>query len=723
MVLVRGGPERLGDVVRRVVELSPGADVLVRADALASLAPESTVVLRLRREDFDWLNIARPVVLGHRVVLFGDAATALALEQQSFDFHDWISHRIDAPAGAPTFSVRALRDAACARSPAIVWRGGDIDAAFSEALPGRALVRVSAVRPYVELVDALRPKRNAWALVTDLDDALRVQRARWAAAEAGRYGRTILVESGSRIDGLPVAHASLLALDDAAARLSAAGIEHGARLAALLDLQPEAIERAVEMAARGASEAEIEGRLGEMVRPAIPARVLSARRLPGWAERVGTAFRRGDEEVALHWATSWRAAEPGNARALLGLAYLRVSRGDLDGARALLGEAIDKAGSPLDDQTAFEMRRVEGLIFASEREVDRALRAFEDAIRLVRKTARPIEDVDELYLLRVRLLASLGRIRDAEHAIEEWSAWTRPAGGDETLRRLAIATLMLGRGETASAIQIVRQELDRRKDQDHPSRGRLIQTLALALLARDAFEDAERLTREAAQNAEKRGRSSPDLRHEHARALLGLGRFAEAEREFRKVLAGDPKRVDGAATRYELARCLSAQGRLDEAEVALDEALAELQSAHPFGSSLRPSMLYVKAHLQSLRGNNREAAALLREVLREEERAVGPHDPTLVPTLTALGDSLIESHEPVAAQPYLRRARRLAERAGDTIGLAVALGNLAAAEAMQRFPQAAHTARRALEAWSRTGRELAPARRAALEAIAAGGFP
>lgn len=94
-----------------------------------------------------------------------------------------------------------------------------------------------------------------------------------------------------------------------------------------------------------------------------------------------------------------------------------------------------------------------------------------------------------------------------------------------------------------------------------------------------------------------------------------------------------------------------------------------------------------------------------------------------MPTLTALGDSLIQSHEPAAAQPYLRRARRLAERVGDTIGLAVALGNLAAAEAMQRFPQAAHTARRALQAWSRTGRELAPARRADLEAIAAGDLP
>lgn len=727
MVLVRGGPERLGDVVRCVVGLSPDADVLVRADALASLAPGSTVVLCLRREDFDWLNIGRPVVLGHRVVLFGDPETALALERHAVDFCDWISHRIDAPAGPPAFAVRALKNAARARSPAIVWKGGDVDAVFSEALPGRSLRRVSAAQPYPELVEALRPRAKTWVLVTDLEEAFRVRRARWAMAEAGRYGRTILMRPGMEITGLPIAHAIPSPLEVTTAKLEEAGIRHGARLAGLLDLEPEAIERAVTMAKDGANEAEIDARLGEVAQPRLPPRDTSARRLPGWPERVGLALGRGDDEVALHWATHWREVEPRSARATASLGYVVARMGRLDDARAFLEEATTQAGAAQDAETAFEIRRLVVWLHARDDEMSEMVSAVDDVLRLLRQIERPADEADELYYLRVRGLLSLGLLDEAERAVRDWPS--HPAHPDDrsSLEDAMRAVLKEARGneegrrEVESAIPVLRRVLACTEGRDSPIRDDLAGLLAGALLDQNAFEDAERITRTAIENAELRGRRSDLLRREHIRALLQLGRFADAERDLRQLLAIIPKGADAAVPRYELALCLSNQGRLDEAAAVLDEAIAELQSAPPVAPRIAYAMLYEKVHLYLLRGDSGAATALFREVLREAERAAGEDHAILVQLLTMLGDSLIDRRDPAAAQPFLRRAQRIAEKIGDKVWLALALGNLAIAQAMQRFPQAADTARRALKAWARAGGEAPERIRADLETIAAGG--
>jgi tetratricopeptide (TPR) repeat protein len=721
LVLVRGGPERLGDVVRRVVGLSPEAEVLVRADALASLPPTSTAVLCLRREDFDWLNIARPVVLGHRIVLFGDAETALALERHAVDFCDWISHRIDAPAGPPSFAVHALRNAACARTAAAVWKGGDIDVAFAEALPGRSLLRVSAAMAYADLVSALRPAPRTWVVVTDLEEAFRVRRARWAAAEAVRYGRTILVSPGVETADLPTAHAVIIPMEEASDRLQEAGIDRGARIAALLDLDPEAIERAVAMARCGASTGEIERRAGELAQAPMPPRGASPRRLPDWPERVEMALLQWDEEVALHWATSWRAAEPENARSAARLAYVCARGEHLKRARALLDEAIMQAGSRMDPETAFEIHRAEGALYTKEDRPDRALRATVQAIQLLDSLHRSTAQADEIHFLHVLSLLGLGRQADAERAMRSWPG-PAPGGEGASPKSMAFALVKLSGGEPAVAIPILRRAFEDRRD-DSLEVDAIACTLAQALLARGDFAEAERVTRTAGTSAEERGRRKDRLRREHARALLGLGRFAEAEQELWQVLAGAPENAKTAVTRQALARSLIAQGRLEEAESELEKGIAEQRRAPAHNSALLLALLHEKAQIHHVSGRWSEAIRLLREVLREEERVWGKDHPGLSETLTALGDSFIRAGEPAAAQPHLRRACRIAGRAGDKIALAEASSRLAIAEATQRFPQAVHTARRALEAWSQSGQEPTSSVRVDLEAIAAGALP
>lgn len=720
LVLVRGGPERLGELVRCMVRLAPDANVLLRADEVASLPPGSTAVLCLRREDFDWLNVGRPSLLGHRIVLFGDAETALTMERRAVDFCDWISHRIDAPPGPPAFAVRALRNAVCHRSPAVVWRDGDVDAVFAEALPGQRLERVSAAQPYANLVDALRPAPREWIVITNLERSFQVRRFWWAMAEARRYGRVVFSAPGIEMEDVAAVDGAPVPVEEAARRLRMAGVEHGGRLAALLDLQPTAIDRAEMMAREGASDRQIESRLAELAQVTLPSRNGRSRALPPWPERVEQAVAASDLEVAAHWASSWREEERGSARATAALAHVRTKQGKLDGVDALLKTATELAGPCPDPETAFELRRAQAFLHQEEWQPEEALQALGEAIGLLGKIRRPAHVRDELYLQRVRVLVDMGRLKDAERTLREWSKQARSMADEGAARAAALAIVELAWRNAEGAISTLRTALRKVDGDEQPGRDTLVEILARALNDGFQFEDAESLTREAVQELERRGQDSAALRREHARALTGLGRYTEAERELRQVLAGSPRRADATVTRHELARCLTRQGRMEEAEAILDETITEVRKSSFAERAIYSAALFEKAYLCYYRGDEKQASAILKEVLHEEERTLGKDHPTLVRTLNSLADSLLRSDGPVAALPYLRRAQRIAEASGNDVGLALVLRSIARAQTMQQFPQAAHTARRALEVWSRSGSEIPPALRVDLEALAAG---
>lgn len=99
----------------------------------------------------------------------------------------------------------------------------------------------------------------------------------------------------------------------------------------------------------------------------------------------------------------------------------------------------------------------------------------------------------------------------------------------------------------------------------------LAETLAQACVELGRFEDAERVVGAALQVAEARGRPAFRLLFEQGRAQAGLGRFAEAERAFRRALAERPHGADGATVRRELTRCLIALGRFEEAAKLVDQ--------------------------------------------------------------------------------------------------------------------------------------------------------
>ncbi|XXT14699.1 tetratricopeptide repeat protein [Sorangium sp. So ce429] len=752
VLMDRARPERLGELVRHVLRERPDADVLTEARALTSQPEGSTVILCVRAADAAWLNQERPVVQERalRLVLFSDEETTLHLARCAVDFYDWISHRIDCPEGPPAFAVRALQRAACARAPAVGWLGSDFEESFARALPGRRVNRVSAAQPYAALVEAIRPKPRTWVAVEDLETSVRLRRSHWAAAEAGRRGRILLVEPPDDLSGLPRVHGRALALDDGAGRLRAAGIQGCVRLAALLELAPDAIDDAARLARTGVSEAELSalarreddpgGALAHLAQqhgresaagkgPDVEdwgAELSKRFYLPDWPGRVQLAIQAGDPDVAVHWAAGWVEATAGSARATAALARVHLLLSDLGEARALIDRSRRRAGDGSDEDTRFELLRAEGLALSSEGRTVEAMQALLDALELGRRLGRSIVERGELYDAAVHALIGAGRLTDAQRLLDEWTGLRQRAHVAVPLNSLlarSTADLLLARGDTHAAVQLLESVIERLPDHDDPNRSVLEQSLARAWRDQRRFRDAERLLRRAIERLQRLGRPTFFLRHAHGRALLDLGRFQEAEQELRRALAEVPEIKIAAPMRHELARCIEAQGRFDEAEALLDEILAELRRDGAAHGAQYAASLYEKAHIRHLRGHHVGAEELLREVLRVQERALGRAHPVPVTTLSELGGKLIDLGKPHEAEPLLRRAMHLAEQNGDRAILAAALAQLARAQAARGFAHARDTARRALHLISTADDEFAPALHRELEAIAAGTVP
>jgi tetratricopeptide (TPR) repeat protein len=564
LVLVEGPPARLPELVRAVSLEEPRMEVLTRAPELAHLPAGSTVVLCLRPEDFDWLNGARPAVLGHRVVLFGDEGTVTALSQRAFDFFDWISHRVEAPGGPPAFAVRALASAMCARPRVLVWRGDGLDATFRAVRPAHDLARLPATLPYPDLVEGMRPALRRWVAVTDGGDPLSLRRARWAAAEAGRAGRTVLVDPVEVPAGAKVVSARMLPVDVAARMLGEAGVEHPARAAALLGLEAEAIERAC----RGHEGA---ARDGDDV-PVASGEAWSSRLGP-WGQVVSEALTAGDTIIATRWIARWQEAAPGDPYALLARAVTEVRQGRLDLAASTLEQARPVAPAA-DHFFRFFLLQTEMSLAAAGREEAKCAALAAEALHLGRALHLPAAELAAVHGQHIVSLANLGRITEAALSLRGARELPRDARVD-TLLDEAEACLALRSGRAETALRI----LASRKNGAAEASPFLVALLSRALIQRGRFEDAERLTRTAIREAERRGDRAVHLRAEHASAMLELGRFDKAIVELRALLESDLPPADAAVLRTELGRCLTAQGQFAEAANVLDEALRYFEAA------------------------------------------------------------------------------------------------------------------------------------------------
>ncbi|WP_437751197.1 hypothetical protein [Sorangium sp. So ce1389] len=285
--------ERLGELVRALVSDHPEMDVHTNVRD-AETAPEGSVmVLVPSPDDAEWLNLRRPLFARRalKVVLFCDRETTVALAQRAVDFFDWVSQHHECPPGPVPHAVLGLHGAAEAEASGVLWiRTGELAdttrmvGALSAAFPRDTPRWVSAEHPqgYGKLVDDIRVAGSAW-IACLVDHGAELRRLRWALAEAGRRARVIALAPPVACPGWWAIHDRLMPLADARQMLEDARATRPGCLAALSNLEPEAVTIARALSAYGLAQRDFVALLKDAPDPgaALAFRALDAGLIEG----------------------------------------------------------------------------------------------------------------------------------------------------------------------------------------------------------------------------------------------------------------------------------------------------------------------------------------------------------------------------------------------------------------------------------------------------------
>lgn len=609
MLVDRARPERLGELVRHLKSERPDVEVLLEAPQLAAVPEGSTVVLCLRAEDRTWLNLARPIVAARalRLFLWSDEASTVALVQGAIDFFDWISHRIECPEGPPAHVVQALRRAVLGRAPAIVWQGEGFERAFEEACPGRRVVSVSGALPYPEIVASMRPRPREWVAVTGIDGDDRYDRIRWAAAEAGRFGRTVLV-GPSADHALPMVDARTVELSGAAARLREAGSTRPVRLAALLDLSEKRVLGAEEKLRSGTSEGDIEASILEdsgaaRRRTGSPVSATWPRRLPGFSERVRAALDVADLGVATGWARGWRKAAPKTIAAALVQADLETRIGDLDLARSLLLEVRERLHETEPSVSWMDLWSAETAWHYAAGEMKEALAAAERGLALAQQEGLH----DRAAGFRVAVVFGSYVNDDVRRSLLVLDDWTREHLAREPSlteyihwARARSYFLWSWEHQSGDAMDLLESAWGRMPPR-RPDQTAVETDLARLWISHRRAPHARALMLRALEREERRGGPRQDILRTLGVALMDMGRYAEAADVLRASLALRSRGLVAGETRSDLTMCLLLLGRFDDA--ASEVALVR--------SSGLPTMIYRAIALETLMDVRRDHPLVL----------------------------------------------------------------------------------------------------------------
>jgi len=720
-------PERLGELVRALLPIAPELEVHTEAHRLAEARPGSTLVLVPREEDADWLNINRPLFASRalRVVLFCTREVSVALSRGAVDFLDWVSLRLECPAGPVPYAVAGLRVALAARVPGIVWTGGDLETSFAAARPRRAFRRISAARPYEELVaEAKAAGRREWLAWTDVDGDFRLRRVRWAMAEARRRTRAILVEPAVRSPGWWEVHGQVAEPAEACERLRSAGAKHPGRLAALVDLEPETIQLLSGLLERGVGESALEeeilketdpgaavGRLGsgrnlvtekELVHGRAPFPAMRAfgaerdrmRRLYG-AELGAIAQRvsRGESvhpEDAAWWSACVRTlpaqerldgfGERGEvAEALLRhaprtgqtweqSAFAAIATGDMDVAHVWSQKTLE--AEPKRWGAFIEVLRKQERLAEAESFLRRHLTADEQ-----------LSDVDRGWLHHQLsyVLFDQGRYTEAEGLLRRTLAVDEqvldPKHRDYAASLHLLGLVLSEQGKNAEAEKLLRQSLaiqEQGLEREREPWASLLHDLAGVVEKQGRYAEAEKLLRQSlALNRKALGPKHPSRAnsyHDLAWVLERQGRYAAAEDALRKSLAitkqsVGPQHPSYAASLHDMAGVHLRQGRYAEAEELLHQSLAITEQTAGKQALGYGASLHELARVRQRQGRYTEAEELLRQSLAIKDETLGDRDPNYAKSLLQLALVLGAQGRYAEAENLLRQALEIVEQA------------------------------------------------------------
>jgi hypothetical protein len=260
LLVDRANDAQLGPLVRGLCVEHPDLWVVTEASRLEDAPPKSVIVLATSPEDATWLNFNRPIIAERalRLVLWSKPEVTAVLARRAPDFYDWIERYLECPAGSPPFAVAGLRAALRARAWAVAFRGRGLDEVFATALPRRKLIRANAELADEALVATAKGAGPAWLAWSNVIEDEGARRVRRLVTEAGRRGRNILIDPRVDVEGAWPISDAVEDLVVAVRALESAGVPSAGRLAALLDLEPEAIALAVSRLRSGVAASEIE---------------------------------------------------------------------------------------------------------------------------------------------------------------------------------------------------------------------------------------------------------------------------------------------------------------------------------------------------------------------------------------------------------------------------------------------------------------------------------
>jgi tetratricopeptide (TPR) repeat protein len=680
VLLVRGASDGcLGGLVRALLPDHPDLGVHTAPEALAQAPAGSICFLRPGDIEADWVGAARDQATARelRLVLWltGDAPADDAFPG---------AENFACPEHPAAHGIQGLH--AGAHGPGVEWLGGPLIPALEAAHPERAVRRISAAQSYDALLQAVAEAGDDWACWEEIDGQFTLRRLRWALAEQGRWGRSVLIEPEVSSPGWWPAHAQLAPLDAAIERLVQAGATQPGCLAALAGLEPEAIDLVEVLLATEAPEAEIRAAMMDGTDPGAALARL------GRSRGLFTADDVVNRLVAPPIQRAFGADQ--DIRTLRGERFDRVGEQVLaseDVPMDLLGSWATNTGLPIPVQ----------VLDWSTGQATAWL--VEAALRHGPETAEDWRAIADAAI----------RMGDA-HVGDRWA---EKALGftevDEITRSRALYTKARAEyrsGDFTASEQRLRGALEiqeRVLGPDHPEVSRTLHALGQALNRLERYPQAL-ATYNRARDIEQRHLEPghPDIAvtlHAIGQVMVHLNRYEEATRAFQQALQIKEEKLGAehpsvASTLHAIGQALTRQGKYKEALESFQRDLritrAQLGKDHP---SLGPS-LHSIGQTYTLMGRYEYALAAFAREIKILERALGKGHPDTAQAQDAMGQVLSETgHLDHAVNRYQRalaiKEAHLGEEHRDTARTLYALGHVYLRQGMME---------EALEAFERT---------------------
>ncbi|HVH83038.1 MAG TPA: tetratricopeptide repeat protein, partial [Steroidobacteraceae bacterium] len=298
--------------------------------------------------------------------------------------------------------------------------------------------------------------------------------------------------------------------------------------------------------------------------------------------RISGLLQAGEYGAAHAQLQSLVAANPNYLEGLRLLAGTKQALGDTAQAESLLRRALE-----IDPASPPTLTTLAELLLVSGRRAE--------AVPLLQRAVQGAPPYPRAALILVRHYLEAGQ---PALALEAAAAWCNSGQADMDLAALHVAAYA-ALGRQGEAVAHYRRLVARAPDNPVATH-----TLAVALHAAHQPEEAERVARQTL----KRTQPTAALHHTHARSLLSLERFEEAEVALHECVRLDPRRAEAHDRLAELIWMRT--GDILEATRSLDRALEKL----PHDDALRAT----KAALLQGAGDARGAFACLAE------RAVQP---------------------------------------------------------------------------------------------------